>query len=109
MPLGLANAHRGELFRYSLDKLVVLKIAGGREDHVATEEALLVVAEELVLIEFAHSGCGAQNRLPQRMVLPEVLREELVNEDVRIVFVDLDFLEDHAAFALNVTQERSPD
>jgi hypothetical protein len=36
------------------------------------------------------------------MVLPEALREELVDEDVRVVFIDLDFFENDASLALDV-------
>ena len=37
------------------------------------------------------------------MILPEALGEELVDQDVGIVFVDLDLFEDHAALALDVS------
>ena len=37
------------------------------------------------------------------MVLPETLREELVNQDVGIVFVDLDLFQDHAPLALDLS------
>ena len=36
------------------------------------------------------------------MVLPEVLGEQLVDQDVGIVLVDLDLFEDDAALALDV-------
>ena len=82
----------------------MLQIAGGREDHVPAQEAAFVIAEELVLIELAHRGGGAQNGLAQWMILPEVLGEELVHQHVGIVFVDLDLFENHAALALNVAR-----
>jgi hypothetical protein len=36
------------------------------------------------------------------MVLPEALREELVDQDVGVIFVDLDLFENDAALALDV-------
>jgi len=36
------------------------------------------------------------------MVLPETLREELVDQHVRVVLVDLDLFQDDAALALDV-------
>ncbi len=46
---------------------------------------------------------GAQDRFAERMIFPEILREQLVDEDVGIVFVDLDFFEDDAALALDLS------
>ena len=79
----------------------MLEIAGGGEDHVAAAETAGVIVEELLLVEAADGLRGAQDRLAERMVLPEILGEELVDEDVGIVFVDLDFFKDDAAFALD--------
>ena len=85
-----------------LGELVVVEVAGRGEDHVAAVEAVAVVVEELVLVEAGHGLRGAEDGPAQRMVLPEALREELVDEDVGIVFVDLDLFKDHAALALDV-------
>ena len=54
-----------------------------------------------MLIEAADGLRGAQDRFAERMVLPEILGEELVDQDVGIVLVDLDLFEDDAAFALD--------
>ena len=87
--------------RNGLDELVVLKVAGCREDHVAAAEAARVVVDELLLIEASDGLGGAEDRFAEGMVFPEILREEFVDEDVGIVFVDLDFFENDAALALD--------
>ena len=66
-----------------------------------------VIVEELLLIEAADSLGGAEDRLAERMVLPEILGEELVDEDVGVVFVDFDLFEDDAAFAFDSLKRRS--
>ncbi len=98
------RAKTGEFLRDCLDELVVFQIAGCGEDHVAAEETATVIVDELSLIEFPHRRCGPENRLAQRMVFPEVLREQLVHQDVGIVFVDLDLFKNHAAFAFDVAR-----
>ena len=98
----LAAAQGGELFCNGLDELVVVQVAGRGEDHVAAVKAVAVVVEELLLVEPAHRLGGAEDRLAQRMVLPETLREQFVHQHVGIVFVDLDLFQNHAALALDV-------
>src|SRR6202789_4747367 len=80
----------------------------GGEDHVACMEAAEVIVQQPLLVETRHSGCGAQDRFAERMIFPEVLREQLVDKDVRVILVNLDLFKNHAAFALNVARsERS--
>ena len=100
--VGRAGGERGEFFGDGLDELVVVELSGGGEDHVAATEALAVVAEEGVLVEGGDGFRGAEDGLAEGLVFPEVLGEELVDEDVGVVFVDFDFLEDDAALALDV-------
>ncbi len=84
------------------DEGVVFKEAGGGEDHVATAEALAVVAEEGGLVEGGDGVGSAEDGLAEGLVLPEVLGEDFVDEDVGVVFVHFDFFKDDAAFALDV-------
>ena len=98
---GFARRQGSELLATASTNCVVLEIAGGGEDHVAAAETAGVVVEELLLIEAADGLGGSQDRLAEGMIFPEILREELVDEDVGIVFVDLDLFENDAAFALD--------
>src|SRR4029077_14223950 len=65
-------------------------------------ELLGVKAEDGVLVELANGLLGAQYGLAEWVVFPEILREYLMDEVVRIVFVHLDLFEDHAFFASDV-------
>ena len=88
-----------KLLAQQLHKLVVVQIAGRRNDHVAGRELAAVVVQDRGLIEAADRLLGAQDRLAQRMVLEEVLGEDLVHEVVGIVLVHLDLFQDDAALA----------
>jgi len=92
----------GEFAGDGLDELVVVQIAGGGEDHVAAVETVVVVIEEAFLVEAGHRFGGAEDRPAEGMILPEALREELVDEYVGVIFVDLDFFQDDATLALDV-------
>ena len=98
----LAACQRGELSRNRLGEVVVVQVARRGKDHVAAVKAVAVIGEKLFLVELGHRLRGAQNRPAQRMVLPESLREKLVNQHVRVVFVDLDLFQNHTALALDV-------
>ena len=91
-----------ETARDLFDEGVVFEIAGGGKDHVAADEALAVVVEERLLLEAADGLLGAENRLAEGMVLPEILSKDLVDEVVGVVFVHLDLFENDAAFAGDV-------
>ena len=53
-------------------------------------------------LETLYSFFGSQNRLAQRMVLPEIRREDFVDQVIRAVRLHLDFFEDDALLALDV-------
>ena len=55
-----------------------------------------------IALEALHCFLRAQDRLAQRMILPEVLGKDFVDEIVGIVFVHLDLFHDDAALAGNV-------
>ena len=80
----------------------MIQVSRRREDHIAAAEAVAVVAEELRLLQPAHRLLGSQDRLAQRMALPEVLGEDLVHQVVGVVLVHLDLFEDHTPLALDV-------
>ena len=103
----LAARQRGELRRHRLDKLVVIQISRRGKHHVPAVEPVAMVAKQLLLVQPRHRLRGSQNRPAQRMPLPEALREQLVHQHVRIVLVDLDLFQNHAALALNVGQRQT--
>ena len=97
----VARCERAEVAGDHLDKAVVFEIAGRGEDHVAGLEALLEETDQRILLEAADGFAGAEDGLAERMTLPEILHEDLVDEGVGIVFVHLDFFEDDASLARN--------
>src|SRR5271165_1786888 len=84
---------------YQLDKLVMVEIPSRRNDNVAGRKAVRVSIDDGLALEALYRLLGAQDRLAQRMILPEILGEDFVNEVIRIVLVHLDLFHDHAAFA----------
>ena len=54
------------------------------------------------LLELLHCLLGTEDRLAQRMIFPEILGEDLMNQIVRAVLIHLDFFQNHTAFTSNV-------
>ncbi len=79
----------------------MVDVPRGRKDDVAAMEARAVKVQDLGAVKAADRLLGAQDRLAERVPLPEALREDLVDQVVRIVLVHLDFFEDHAALPLD--------
>ncbi len=91
-----------EALRYQIDKGVVLQIARGGENHVVAGETLAIVIEQNILLEAAHRLLRPQDRFSQGMVLPEILRENLVHQIVGVVLVHLDLFENHSTLTHDV-------
>ncbi len=91
-------------FGDQLDEAVMIQIAGGRNDNVSGREAMGVSIQNGSALELLHRFFGSKNRLAQRMIFPEILREDFVDEIVRIILVHLDFFENHATFARDVVR-----
>ena len=94
-----------EVFDYQIDELVVVEVSGGGYDDVAGGEAVSIGLEHGRALEFLHRFFGSEDRLAERMIFPEILGEDFVDEVVGIVFVHFDLFEDHAAFAGDVLGE----
>jgi hypothetical protein len=77
----------------------VVEMSGGGYDDVAGREAVGVSIEHGLALEFLHCFFGAEDRLAEGMIFPEILGEDFVDEVVGIVFVHFDFFEDYAALA----------
>ena len=58
-----------------------------------------VIAVQQLLIEAAHRVLGSGDGLAQRMIFPEILREDLVDQVIGIVLIHLDLFQDHPALA----------
>ncbi len=91
-----------ELASHFVSKLVVVQVAGRGEDHVATVKPVAVIGKQLLPVEPGDGLRGAQDGPAQRVVLPEALREQLVDQQVGVVLVHLDLFQNHAALALDV-------
>src|SRR5205814_5097258 len=69
---------------------------------ISGRKPLAVKIKHYRLVESSHGLLGSEDRLAQRMIFPEILGEDLVDQIVRAVLVHLDFFQDHAAFASDV-------
>jgi hypothetical protein len=90
------------LLRHGLGKLIVVQVSGCGKNHVAAVKAVAVISDKAVSVQPGNRLRGAQNRPAQRMILPEGLREQLVDQHLRVVLVDLDLFKNHAALALDL-------
>src|SRR5579864_6122449 len=61
-----------------------------------------VGVENGLLLEPLYSLPRPQDRLPQRVILPEILGKDLVDQVIGVVLVHLDLFYDHAAFTRDV-------
>ncbi len=91
-----------EVLDYQIDELIVVEMSGGGDDNVSGSEAVRVSVEHGLALEFLYRFFGAQDRLAQGMIFPEILGEDFVDEVVGVVLVHLDFFEDDAALAGDV-------
>ena len=76
-----ARLHACKVARHQLREAVVAKIPGRGNDEVSWSEALPVEIEYQRLFELAYGVFGPQNRLAQRMIFPEILREDFMGGD----------------------------
>ncbi len=80
----------------------MLQIAGGRDQQVGRCVNAAIVILHHRLIEALDGLARTENRLAERVVLPEVRRKDLVDKIIGAVRVHLDFFEDYAFFLLDV-------
>ena len=78
------------------------QIARGRDQQVGRRVNFAIVILNHRLIEALDGLARAQNRLAERVILPEVRRKNLVDQIVGTVRVHLDFFENDAFFLLDV-------
>ena len=78
--------------------MVVLEIADRRDNQVRRRVGVAEVVAQQIRRERLDRLPRAENRPPERMVGPESLREELVDEVVRRVLDHLDLFDDDLSF-----------
>src|SRR5579884_2632821 len=88
-----------ELLPHQLYQMLVLEIPRGANDHVVGDKETAIVIEQELMLESPYCLFCAKDRLAKRVILPEILGEDLVHEVIGIVLVHLDFFEDDAPFA----------
>ena len=98
----LDRLHVSEMFGHQFHELLVLQMPGGGDDHVSGRKTLPVEIQHRIALEFPDRVLGPQDRLAERMILPEILGEDFVDQVVGIVLVHLYFFEDDAALAADV-------
>src|SRR4051812_25664002 len=74
-----------EAFLHHADELLVLEAAGRRDDQVRWRKIPRRVISEHGLLEAANRIFGAENRLSEGMVLPEILAEYLMHKVIGVV------------------------
>src|SRR5580704_11783630 len=78
-------------------------MTGGGDDHVAGRKTLLVEIPDRIALEFLDRILGSEDGLAQRVILPEILGKDFMDQVVGIVLVHLYFFEDHTALPANVS------
>src|SRR5262245_26669870 len=80
----------------------MLKMTGGGDHQIPRREFFAIEVEQRGLLQAAYRFFRSQDRLAERMILPEALDEDLMDEVIRIVFIHLDLLKDHPLFTGDV-------
>ena len=88
------------------DDLVVLEVAGRRDDDVAADVHRAVVRGERATADARDHVARADHRPPERRVAEDGLREEVVHELLRRVLVHRDLLEDDLALGVELRERR---
>src|SRR5689334_16012601 len=84
------------------DQAIVRQIPGCGYDQVRGRVHRTVVRTEAVRIESLDSFLGAENRLAQGMVLPEIGRKDLMDQVVRAIRLHFDLFEDDTLLFLDI-------
>src|SRR4051812_1724431 len=96
------NLHALEVLGHDLDKTIVIQISGRSDDHVARRKSLAIKIKYRGTVELLDRVASSKDWSAQRMIFPETLGENFVDEIVGIIFIHLDFFEDHTALAADV-------
>src|ERR1700722_1144314 len=91
-----------EMLDDEIDELIVVEMSGGGYDDVAGGKALGIGFADGVALELFHRFFRAQDGFAQRMIFPEVLGEDFVDEVIGIVLIHFNFFENDAALASDI-------
>src|SRR5579872_1499034 len=91
-----------EMILCKLDQFLVREAAGRGDQNIFGRVIAVVITIDAVAVEAANGLTGPQNRTPQGMPLPEIAREDLMDEIFGIIHIHLQFFEDDAFFLLDV-------
>src|ERR1700688_3027619 len=91
-----------EMFGNEIDKFFVIEVAGGADDKISGGEVVAVETRDHGTVEFLDRFPGSQNRQAKRVIFPETLGEDFVDQIVGIVLIHFYFFEDDAALARDI-------
>ncbi len=81
-----------------IGKQLMSQVPGGCDDEIGGRIRIAVVILHHLAIKALDGVARTQDRLAERMVLPEIRGEDLMHEIIGIVLVHFEFFEDHALF-----------
>ena len=93
-----------ELSGYQFHEAIVVQIARRRDDDVAGSKSVRVSVDHRIAFEPLYRLFRPQDRLPQWMVLPEVLGKDLMHQVIGVILVHLDLFHDHPALPRNIAR-----
>src|ERR1700692_1113663 len=91
-----------EMFGNEVDKFFVIEVAGGADDKIAGGKVVTVKTRDHGPVEFLDRFPGTQDRQAKRVIFPETLGEDFVDQVVGIVLIHFYFFEDDAALARDI-------
>src|SRR5215471_1321620 len=94
--------HVLKMLCYQVHEAVVIDVTGRCDNQVPRIETLAVCVKDDLLLKLPNCLFCSQNRLAKRVILPEILGKDFVNQVVGIVLVHLDFFEDDTTLAADV-------
>src|SRR5208282_3638235 len=87
-----------KMLHHEIDELIVIQMPGSSDYDVAGSETVRISIEHGLALEFLYRFFRSQDRLAERMIFPEILRENFMDEIIRVVFVHLDLFENYPTF-----------
>jgi len=66
------------VLRHQFDEMLVIEVPGCGDNEISGNKTFLVEIENQGLLKAFHGFLGAQDRLSQRVIFPEILGEDFV-------------------------------
>ena len=93
---------RLEMLAHQLHQRIVRQVPRRGDQQIGGRVHGPVIIADHLAVEALHRLARAQDGLAQRMILPEVGREDFVDQVIRAVRLHLDFFQDDALFLVDV-------